>query len=413
MTGLKRNLEERVDQLLKYFPIVLILGVRQCGKTTLAQRVRPQWRYWDLEKGSHFEQISRDIDFFFKENPEHLIIDEAQRFPRLFQELRGIIDEQRSQKNRFLLTGSSSPDLIRNASETLAGRIGIIELGTLKMNEAYQRPLSPFYSIFSQPLSPKTIDDLKSLKTGLSHEQVMNHFLRGGYPEPLLADDPKFYDLWMENYFNTYIQRDIRSLFPRLDLIRYQRFISMLSNLTGTIINKSEVGRSLDVSEVTIRDYLEIAHGTYLWRNIPSYTKAKSRSVVKMPKGTFRDSGLAHTLQGIRKREDLLVNPRVGKSFESFMVEEIIKGLQALEATGWKAWHFRTRNGAEVDLVLEGPFGVLPIEIKFGLQTRLKQLLALQAFVKKQKLPFGIIVNNSDEVRLLSPEIIQLPASLL
>ena len=148
MTGLKRNLDSVTNELLQLFPAVIILGVRQCGKTTLAGKLRPQWKYYDLEKGTDFDRITRDFDFFFKENPKNIIIDEAQRSPKLFQELRGIIDADRTQKNRFILTGSSSLELIRNVSESLAGRIGIIELGTFKLNELHSLPLSPFYEIF-------------------------------------------------------------------------------------------------------------------------------------------------------------------------------------------------------------------------------------------------------------------------
>jgi predicted AAA+ superfamily ATPase len=127
----------------------------------------------------------------------------------------------------------------------------------------------------------------------------MDSFLVGGYPEPVLEQDNRFLAAWMENYYQSYVQRDIRALFPRLDLVRYQRFISMLSTLSGTIINRSQIGRSLDISEKSIRDYLQIAEGGYIWRNIPSYSNSKSKSLIKMPKGIFRDSGLKSTKYAI------------------------------------------------------------------------------------------------------------------
>jgi uncharacterized protein len=413
MLDINRNLEGVVNQLLQLFQVVIILGVRQCGKTTLAKKLRPEWTYIDLEKGNDFDRVTRDFDFFFKENPQHLIIDEAQRSPKLFQELRGIIDADREQKNRFILTGSSSPELIKNVSESLAGRIGIIELGTFKINELHAKPLPPFYQIFSSPLSHETIEALRDLKPSFTHDQIMMAFLKGGYPEPCLSKKQDFIDVWMNQYFQTYIQRDIRSLFPRLDLIKYQRFISMLSALSGTIINKSELGRSLDTSEVTVRDYLDIAHGSYLWRKIPSYEKSLSKSIVKMPKGIMRDSGLVHFIQQIKTREQLNINPHVGTYFESFIIEEIIKGLHATLLSKWDYSYYRTRNGAEIDLVLHGDFGTLPIEIKFGSDTRLKQLSSLKQFITDHNLPLGIVVNNSDEVALLTEGIVQIPAGML
>ena len=410
MTDQKRNLETKINDLLVYFPVVTILGVRQCGKTTLAKLLRPDWQYFDLERSRDFDFITRDFEFFIKEHPHSIIIDEAQRYPALFQELRSVVDRERKHKNRFLLTGSSSFDLIKNVSESLAGRVGLVELGTFKTNETYSIRLPDFYKIFNTDLNQTTIDFLKGLEPEISHDQLMQAFLKGGYPEPVLEEDNRFYDAWMENYIQTYIQRDIRTLFPRLDLVKYQRFISMLSALSGTIINRSQVGRSLDISEKAIRDYLQIAEGSYIWRNTPSYEKSISKSVVKMPKGNFRDSGLTNYIQGITQREQLLNYPNVGAAFEAYIFEEIIKGIQATETVNWTYYYFRTRNGAELDMILEGPFGTLPIEIKFGSMIKQGQIQTLKNFVYNNNLPLGIVINNSDDVLLVADRILQLPA---
>ena len=410
MTDQKRNLETKIKDLLVYFPVVTILGVRQCGKTTLAKLLRPDWQYFDLERSRDFDFITRDFEFFIKEHPHSIIIDEAQRYPALFQELRSVVDRERKHKNRFLLTGSSSFDLIKNVSESLAGRVGLVELGTFKTNETYSIRLPDFYKIFNTDLNQTTIDFLKGLEPEISHDQLMQAFLKGGYPEPVLEEDKRFYDAWMENYIQTYIQRDIRTLFPRLDLVKYQRFISMLSALSGTIINRSQVGRSLDISEKAIRDYLQIAEGSYIWRNTPSYEKSISKSVVKMPKGNFRDSGLTNYIQGITQREQLLNYPNVGAAFEAYIFEEIIKGIQATETVNWTYYYFRTRNGGELDMILEGPFGTLPIEIKFGSMIKKGQIQTLKNFVYNNNLPLGIVINNSDDVLLVADRILQLPA---
>jgi len=413
MNDKKRNLGKKINELLIFFPVVIILGVRQCGKTTLAKMLRPNWHYFDLERSRDFDFVTRDFDFYIKEYPHSVIIDEAQRYPVLFQELRSVIDRDRKHKNRFLLTGSSSLDLIKNVSESLAGRVGLVELGTFKANETYTSGLPDFYKIFTRDLNSTTINFLKSLEPEMSHDQLMQAFLKGGYPEPVLEKDNRFYDVWMENYLQTYIQRDIRTLFPRLDLVKYQRFVSMLSALSGTIINRSQVGRSLDISEKAIRDYLQIAEGSYIWRNTPSYEKSTSKSVVKMPKGNIRDSGLANFIQGITKRKQLLNYPNVGAAFEAFISEEIIKGIQATEIVNWNHYYFRTRNGAEIDMILEGPFGTLPIEIKFGSAIKQRQIQTLKNFVYKNNLPLGIVINNSDDVQLVADRIIQLPGTCI
>jgi len=413
MADKKRNIEKKINELLSFFPLVIILGARQCGKTTLARMLRPKWRYFDLERRKDFDFVTGDFEFFTKEYPHSIIIDEAQRFPELFQELRGVIDRDRQRKNRFLLTGSSSLELIKNVSESLAGRVGLVELGTFKANEICALDLPDFYRIFDKKLGDSTLDFIKRLDPIITHDQLMDVFLKGGYPEPVLGNDDRFFNAWMENYYQTYIQRDIRTLFPRLDLIRYQRFISMLSALSGTIINRSQVGRSLDISEKSIRDYLEIANGSYIWRNIPSYERSVSKSVVKMPKGNFRDCGLANFIQGINRRDQLINYPNVGAAFEAFIFEEIIKGIQSTNLVNWNYYYFRTRNGAEIDLVLEGPFGTLPIEIKFGSTIKQRQIQTIKNFVYKNNLPLGIVINNSDHVEMVADRIIQLPASCI
>ncbi len=413
MSDVKRNLEYKINRLLDLFPIVIITGSRQCGKTTLAKSVRPTWKYFDLEKGSDFDRVTMDFDFFFKENSEYIIIDEAQNSPQLFNELRGIVDANKDKKNRFLLTGSSSFELISSVSESLPGRAAFIEMGTLKCNEFYQQPLSQFYTIFSNKLSQDTMTFLLSQKETITSQAVKAFFLKGGYPEPVLRKELGFYDLWMEQYFQSYINRDIRKLFPKLNSINYRRFISMLSTLSGTLINKAELGRSLDTSEVTVRDYLEIAHNSFMWRNVLSYENSTSKSIIKMPKGIFRDSGLSHYLKSIKTIQDLDSNPYIGINFEAFVIEEIIKGLQATLITGWDYRYFRTKNGAEVDLILSGNFGILPIEIKYGIKTSLQQLSSLNRFLSDNNLPMGIVINNSNEVRKLSEKIIQIPVGLI
>jgi len=411
MTGLNRNEQLKINQLLDIFPAVLILGVRQCGKTTIARQARRDWKYFDLENQADFEFISNDLAFFFQEYPKNIIIDEAQEYPQIFKQLRGEIDAKRSLKNRFILTGSSSPELIQHASDSLAGRLGIVELGTLKRNEIKQSPLPDFYQILNQEISLSSLKFLKQIKP--TEDDIINDFLIGGYPEPILSNDSRYFQTWMNNYFQLYINRDLKKLFPRLDAIRYRRFISTLSELSGTIINKAQLGRAIDTNEITIRDYLEIADKTFVWRIIPAYEKAKTKSLVKMPKGILRDSGLMHFLSNINDREKLIRSPNVGQNFESYIIEELIKGMNASQAVNCTYYYYRTKHGAEVDLILEGSFGTLPIEIKFGVSTKLKQLNSLNRFINENELPLGIVINNSHEIRMLSEKIVQVPAALV
>jgi hypothetical protein len=410
MIELKRNIYNKIKYLLDVFPVVVIVGARQTGKTTLAKQLAPEWKYMDMENADDFARISRDPQFFFSQYPSHLIIDEAQFYPDLFKALRGIIDERRQEKGRFLLTGSSSPELVTNVSESLAGRIAVIELGTLKANEYFKLPLSPFYELFLNKLN------LKNVISGvapLANVDMQKIWLRGGYPEPILSRDKLFYDVWMQQYRDTYINRDIARLFPRLNKTAYQRFLMILSKLSGTIINRSDVARTLEVNEKSVREYLKITEGTFLWRELPSFEKNVIKSIVKMPKGYIRDSGLLHYFLRIENLEELYINPIVGQSFESFVIEEIIKGLQAMNISNWDAYYYRTRKGSEIDLILDGSFGVLPIEIKYGTRIDYKQLKPLSEFIKEHHLSFGMVINQSKSVEWLTPEIVQVPVGWL
>lgn len=407
---INRNIESHLIDLMKDFPIIAIIGVRQAGKTTLAKKIAPDFTYFDLEKPSHYDQIVHDPEFFFTQYPNRLILDEAQKLPILFEILRGVIDENRNQKGRFIVTGSSSSQLLAHVSESLAGRIAIVELGTLKMNEYFHHPISPFYKVFQEKLSK---DNLIAGKPSLDLKQVQHVWLKGGYPEPLLKDNKKYFETWMANYQATYINRDIAQLFPKLNMVNFRRFLTMLSKLSGTILNKSDIARALGVSEPTVAHYLDIASGTFLWRQLFSFDSSTTKSLVKMPKGHMRDSGLLHHLLRIYDIESLYSDPIAGRSFENFVIEEILKGIQDIGVPNTNFFYYRTRGGAEIDLILEGNFGVLPIEIKLGKTISRKKILSLSKFVEENGLAFGMVINQSESVVWLTPSIIQVPVGWL
>lgn len=410
MTGKYRHLKEKLLQLLQHFPVVAILGARQTGKTTLSRQTVPEWKYFDFENPQDFELITRDMSFFFSQYPQAVILDEVQSSPEIFSVLRGVIDANRAQKGRFLLTGSSSPELVKHLSETLAGRIAYVELGTMKMTELFNQPLSIFYEIFSHKLS--TTLPMSGVSP-LSRMQLQSAWLKGGYPEPNLDDNAFFFQQWMENYRESYVYRDLGRWFPRLNKIAYRRFLTTLGNISGTILTKSDLARDIEVSEPTIKEYLSIVEGTYFWRSLPSFETNVRKAVVKMPRGHIRDSGLLHFLLKISDIDQLLSHQAVGRSFESFVIEEIFKGLHATSVTNWQGYYYRTRHGAEIDLILEGPFGLLPIEIKSGLFTPTKQLHVMQEFLEDHQLPLGILINQSTEIQWLTSKIVQIPATWL
>jgi predicted AAA+ superfamily ATPase len=407
---MKRAYETLLKEYIGYFPCVAIIGSRQCGKTTLLNTLPDRWKIYDLEKQSDFQILSQDADLFLRLNPEKVAIDESQLQPELFPALRVAIDHDRQQKGRFIITGSSSPRLIRSISESLAGRIGIIEMAPFSFFEV-KKELSPlFYKLLTERASKDEF--IKELKVYGSIQDVHDFWFRGGYPEPWLNSGKRFHSIWMNQYTGTYVYRDVARLFPGINENRFRMFVQLLAGLSGTVINYSDVARSLGVSQPTARDYFEIAHGSFLWRNIPAYTRNPVKRVVKHPKGYLRDSGLLHYLLRIPDIDGLAAHPAMGRSWEGFVIEEIIRGLNALGA-GFDYYYYRTGGGAEVDLILDGDFGLIPIEIKYSQAVSAKQLRGLKDFIKEQNCRMGIVINNDEVPRLYDDNIIGIPFSCL
>lgn len=407
----KRFLEEKISRLLTMFPVVAVIGARQCGKTSLVRNLCPDWNYYDLENPNDYQLISSDPVSFFSVNKDHVIIDEAQQYPDLFKVLRGVIDEERNSKGRFLITGSSSPEIVKGLTESLAGRVATVEMWPFKQGERYDKPLSPFYAMVVDGQKP---DVLSNLMRVVSLKQSLTAWFTGGFPEPSLSvDQPHFFSMWMENYVRDYINRDIRVLFPRLNIHNFRRFLLVLAQFSGHQLNMSNIARSLEVSVSTVKDYLDIIHYTFLWRNLPPFEKNRLKKVQKSPKGFFRDQGLLHYLLRISDLDSLLLHPVAGFSFESYVTEEIIRGFQSIMEPSVEFSYYRTVDRSEVNLVVEGFWGVLPIEIKLNSAVKKQNLRGLENFIADTGAAFGVVINRGKDIRYLSERIIQLPVNYI
>ncbi|MBI3018365.1 MAG: ATP-binding protein [Deltaproteobacteria bacterium] len=393
---------------MKKFPVVAILGTRQVGKTTLLHQILPSAPFFDLESETDYDRIKSDPEFFLSQYEETIVLDEAQLCPELFPSLRVAVDKRRKHNGQYLLSGSSSPVLLKNLSESLAGRIALFELSPLHLQECWASP-STFYNWLVEGKA-KEVGDLKGTWTW---DQLLQSCFYGGFPDPFLQrNDPRYFSLWMNNYFKTYIDGDIRKLFPGLNIEAYRRFIKMLGSSSDHIFKASNFSKSLDVSEPTIKSYLDIAEGTFLWRSIPSFQKNPRKRLVKMPKGHIRDTGMINYLLNITNCENLKEHSFFGTIWEIFVTEQIIRGLQA-KLIDFRYFYYRTHNQAEIDLVLEGAFGIIPIKIKLGVRIDPRKLVTLEQFIKEYRCPFGLIISNTEKPQLLSPHIIHAPAGCL
>lgn len=326
-----------MERLLDKNPAVVLMGPRQVGKTTLAWEIGREREalYLDLERPSDCAKIS-DIEQFCALNAERLLVfDEVQRVPELFAPLRGIIDERKrvGKKNgHFLLLGSASIDLLRQSSETLAGRVAYCEL---------------------QPFDVSEVAPAEHLKL----------WQRGGFPESFVADSDGESAQWRYDFIRTYLERDIPQLGPRIPAETLRRFWTMLAHNQGQLFNSSALARGLDVASVTTSRYLDLMVDLLLVRRLQPWTSNLGRRLVKAPKTYVRDSGICHALLGIESLHDLLGHPVVGGSWEGFVIENILGALPSNATYGY----YRTTGGAEVDLVVDTGAGELwAIEIKRG-----------------------------------------------
>ena len=405
-----RHLTAFVATLLRHFPCVAVVGVRQSGKTTLLGMLPGAWRRFDMESAADRQQALADPDLFLRLHAGGVLIDEAQLAPALFPALRVAIDRDRAAKGRFVLSGSSSPELAKSIAETLAGRIGLAELAPLTPAEAWRLPPSKLYGLLAK--GAPAADILKAGEPRLSLRQLLESWFHGGYPEPWLSGDEEFRRLWHRNYLDTWLLRDIAALFPNLNRDRYRQFIQLLSHLSGSILNNAEIARTLGVSEPTVRDWLAIAHGTFLWRQVPAWDRSPHKQLVRHPKGYLRDSGLLHRLLQVADADALATHPMNGRSWEGMVVETLLRGF-GNAGIRMNPFHYRTRGGAEIDLILDGEAGILPVEIKLGGQADPRALRALREFVDAHDCRLGLVIDNGEKPRRLDERIVSLPAASL
>lgn len=329
---ISRWVHKEVVEALDSQPAVALVGPRQVGKTTLAVEIAGQrgGLYLDLENPIDLAKLSEPVGFLGAHQDRLIVLDEIHRAPDLFPVLRGIIDAGRREgkgTGRFLVLGSAALDLMRQ-SETLAGRIRYV------------------------PMTPLTLPE-----TGTPDRL----WLRGGFPNSMLAPDDRESLRWRRDFIQTYLERDIPLFGPRIPAETLRRFWTMLAHRQGSLLNASDLARALEVSAQTVTRYLDLLCDLLLVRRVPPFVGNVGKRLVKSPRVYVRDSGLVHALLGLESLDDVLSHPVVGASWEGFVLENLLTFLP------WRTEpsHYRSSGGAEIDLVLSFASGALwAIEVK-------------------------------------------------
>ena len=334
MRGLiPRNLASEVNKRLQHNPVVVILGPRQCGKTTIALQILKALEksvYLDLENPADLAKLDDPLAFFSLHEDELICLDEIQRAPELFTTLRSIVDE-RGINGQFLILGSAGRDLIRQSSESLAGRITYLDLTPFLLNEIEPSGLGGLWRIW----------------------------LTGGFPRSYLPNDEDVSFQWRQDFIRTFLERDIGMLGFRMPPARLGRLWKMCAHIHGSLLNASKLADSLGVSSHTIRSYLDLLEHTFMIRVLMPDAPNLKKRLVKSPKIYIRDSGILHALLDIRTHDELLSHPVLGASFEGFAMENILASAKSFEPS-----FYRTGAGAEIDLVLRRGRRVLAFELK-------------------------------------------------
>ena len=338
-----RIAQTRVAELLKTFPAVALLGPRQVGKTTLAHSIAEAQNrsaiYLDLELPSDLAKLTEPELYLQRHTDKLVIIDEIHRLPGIFQTLRALIDRRRrtgSKAGHFLLLGSASMDLLQQSAETLAGRIAYIELSPLMANEV--------------------------ASTGPHAEAML--WSRGGFPESFLATTDAESFQWRSQFIQTYLERDVPALGPRIPAHTLHRFWQMLAHSQGQLLNAAQLAQANGISGQTVARYLDIMVDLLLVRRLNPYLANAKKRLTRSPKIYVRDSGLVHALLGIRNGEELLGHPVSGWSWEGFVIQNIL----AVLPPSVQAYFYRSSAGAEIDLVLEhSAKDIWAIEVKRSL----------------------------------------------
>lgn len=403
----KRHLEEKIKELSSFYKVILLTGARQVGKSSLLSHLYPEYKHITFDPVQDIYGARKDPDLFLDNFPPPLILDEIQYVPQLLPAIKRRVDLS-DKRGQYYLTGSQNLSILRSVSESMAGRIGIVQLSGMSLLE--MRGLGADEDNWLQKwiISPQNFNGDISLIDNFD-QPLINFLWRGTFPALLDAPDSIIPD-YFNSYTQTYVERDIRLIENIKDLSQFGRFIRIASALTAQEINPTHIGREIGINPDTAKRWLNMLYYGYQWIELAPYSGNAIKRLSKKRKGYFSDTGLVCYLQNILTPEALLSNPIWGAIFETFAVNQILKQLSRFSSTP-TLYHWRTAGGAEVDVIIEMNGRLFPIEIKAKTNLSGHDTKSLRVFINtyKEKCSQGIIFYAGKEIYKAAENIWAIP----
>ena len=398
---IQRHMEAIITDCIKQFPIILVTGPRQVGKTTLLQYICNEFEYITFDDPIILKEAIEETNLFLKNNEPPLLIDEVQYAPQIFRYLKMYVDKNKI-KGSFALTGSQAFELMKGVSETLAGRMAIIELKGLSLREIYNIP-------FSQPFIPNETYISERKKQLVKYYRLWETIHRGSMPE--LQDTSINWERYYSSYLKTYLEKDVRQIINISNELKFIKFLTALAVRCGELLNINAIANEVETSSDTIKRWLSILQTSGIIHLLEPYSNNVLKRVVKTPKLYFYDSGLVCYLARWTSAETARTGAQAGNIFENFIVSEILKSHLNAGKTISSVYFYRDRDQKEIDIVIEEDGKLYPIEIKMTAnpnKTMGKHFSALDNIPNKLR-QTGIILCQYDKKTYLAEDILSLP----
>lgn len=410
MKYITRHIEKQILEASKYFKAVLLLGARQVGKSTLFTHIFPQIKSIVFEPIQDLYNARKDPELFLNSFKTPLILDEVQYVPELLATLKTKMDKSEA-KGQYFLTGSQNFAMLKTISESMAGRIAIFHLDNLTPQETLGLGRE---EVWLNKYLNDSKNFYKDCKLSSTSQSLVEFLFRGTMPGTIELPTSQI-PTYFRSYLQTYIDRDVRIHEDIRQLAEFDRFLGILSSLTAQEINFSQLGREIGISPSTSRRWLDLLMYTYQWIEVLPFYGNTIKRIAGKKKGYFKDTGFASYLQKIDSPESLIVNPKLGSIFETWVVNWIYQQFATM-STPPNTYHWRTAGGAEVDLILEKNAKLYPIEIKCKTNITKADLSGINAFRKtyaKHNLQTGLIIYAGSEIYFVDENTIAIPWTIL